>query len=162
MTAQPPAPVARIRRAAWRGGRAALGERAVPEETAIALTYNRASYAVMMASPVDLEDFAVGFSLAEGIIGDRREILDLEIVPMADGIELRMEITPARDDAFLERHAIDLVVHGDDKPDEGRAYWYGAPIARGIFAVVPYTREIDGSAISTSELIRRAGELAEP
>jgi cytidyltransferase-like protein len=66
------------------------------------------------------------------------------------------------DDAFLERHAVDLVVHGDDMPDEGRAYWYGAPIARGIFAVVPYTREIDGSAISTSELIRRAGELAEP
>jgi cytidyltransferase-like protein len=66
------------------------------------------------------------------------------------------------DDAFLDRHAIDLVVHGDDMPDEGRAYWYGAPIARGIFAVVPYTREIDGAAVSTSELIRRASELAEP
>jgi glycerol-3-phosphate cytidylyltransferase len=66
------------------------------------------------------------------------------------------------DDAFLDRHAIELVVHGDDLSDEGRAHWYGAPIARGIFAVVPYTREIEGSAISTSELIRRAGELTEP
>jgi len=66
------------------------------------------------------------------------------------------------DDAFLDRHAIDLVVHGDDMSDEERAYWYGSPIARGIFAVVPYTREIDGAAISTSELIRRASELAEP
>lgn len=65
------------------------------------------------------------------------------------------------DDAFLDRHAIDLVVHGDDMPDEDRAYWYGVPIARGSFAVVPYTREIDGAAISTSELIRRASELAE-
>ena len=64
------------------------------------------------------------------------------------------------DDAFLDRHRIDLVVHGDDMADEDLAYWYGAPIARGIFAVVPYTREIDGAAVSTSELIRRAGEAA--
>jgi FdhD protein len=103
MTDRPRAPIARIARAAWRDGAVSQGERAVPEETAVALTYNRNAYAVMMASPVDLEDFAVGFSLAEGIVGDRREIVALEVVTIADGIELRMEITAPRSDAFLER-----------------------------------------------------------
>jgi cytidyltransferase-like protein len=63
------------------------------------------------------------------------------------------------DEAFLDAHGIDLVVHGDDMAEEDLAHWYAAPRARGIFAVVPYTREIDGAAVSTSELIRRAGEL---
>jgi cytidyltransferase-like protein len=62
------------------------------------------------------------------------------------------------DDAFLDAHAIDLVVHGDDMAEDGLAYWYAAPLARGMFAVVPYTREIGGAAVSTSDLIRRAAE----
>jgi cytidyltransferase-like protein len=57
------------------------------------------------------------------------------------------------DETFLDAHAIDLVVHGDDMADEGRRYWYGAAIERGIFAVVPYTREV-----STTELLRRVAD----
>jgi FdhD protein len=64
----------------------------VPEETAVALTYNRTTHAVMMATPADLEDFAAGFSRAEGIIAGLADIEELEIVPAALGVELRMWI----------------------------------------------------------------------
>ena len=58
-------------------------------------------------------------------------------------------------EAFLETHAVDLVVHGDDLSDEDLHYWYSAPIAAGRFAVVPYTSLVEGEPVSTSEIIRR-------
>jgi FdhD protein len=103
MNAPTPSPVRRVTRAAWHGGSISPGERAVPEETAVAFTYNRSSYAVMMATPADLEDFAVGFSLAEGIVADPAEILDLEIVTTADGVELRMWLSQKRGAVFADR-----------------------------------------------------------
>ena len=96
-------PVRLARRLRWRGSDASAGERAVPEEVAVALTYNRYSYAVMMASPAALEDFAVGFSLSEGVVADASEIPELEIMPNAHGIELRMWIAEERIAAFTER-----------------------------------------------------------
>jgi FdhD protein len=103
MNAPPPAPVRRVVRAAWHGGSISPGERAVPEETAVAFTYNRFSYAVMMATPADLEDFAVGFSLAEGIIADPSEILEIDIVSTPDGVELRMWLSQPRGAVFTDR-----------------------------------------------------------
>ena len=75
---------------------AAAGERCVPEEVAVALTYNRTTHAVMMATPLDLEDFAVGFSHAEGIIDRPGDIEELDIVPAPLGIELRMWVAGDR------------------------------------------------------------------
>jgi FdhD protein len=98
-----PPPVQRIARASWRGRDAGFGERIIPEETAVAFTYNRSSHAVMMATPADLEDFAVGFSLSEGIVAAPREIEELEVLPGANGIELRMTIAAPRSDVFYDR-----------------------------------------------------------
>jgi FdhD protein len=96
-------PVERVHRTRWRQGAMSGGERAIPDEVAIAFTYNRFAYAVMMATPADLEDFAVGFSLSEGVVSGRDEILDLAVIPTELGIELRLWITESRIAAFAER-----------------------------------------------------------
>ncbi len=80
----------------WRDHQATSSARALPEETAIVLTYDRVSFAVMMATPRDLEDFARGFSLSEGIIERAEDITALEIVDVEAGIECRMSLAPAR------------------------------------------------------------------
>jgi FdhD protein len=83
-------PVVRVSRSIWRASGDVQGDRAIPEETAVAFTFNTASYAVMMATPQDLEDFAVGFSLTEGVISSRDAIDSVEIIEGDVGIELRI------------------------------------------------------------------------
>ncbi len=82
--------VARVSRSAYRAAGIAAGERVIPEETAVAFTYNGGSYAVMMATPQDLRDFALGFSLTERVIASRSQIESLDVIEAAAGIELRM------------------------------------------------------------------------
>jgi FdhD protein len=103
MSNTPPKPIVRIPATAWRNGSTALSERSIPEETAIAFSYNHHTHAVMMATPADLEDFAVGFSLYEGIITRPDEIRELEIVAGQNGIELRMTLPDDRNEAFISR-----------------------------------------------------------
>jgi FdhD protein len=91
---------------AVRAGHLKPGERAVPEETAIAFTYNRCSHAVMMATPADLEDFAAGLSLTEGIVQSADDICELEVVSSAFGIELRMWIREARMQPYSTRRRL--------------------------------------------------------
>lgn len=85
-----PEPVRPVMRLRWQGGAALRAERLLAEEVAVALTYNRTTHAVMLASPADLEDFAVGFSLSEGIVQSVGEIEELEVRGTPHGVELRM------------------------------------------------------------------------
>ncbi|MGD9502097.1 MAG: formate dehydrogenase accessory sulfurtransferase FdhD [Methyloceanibacter sp.] len=96
-------PVIRVLRTIWRGSGTTEGERAIPEETAIAFTYNTASYAVMMATPQDLTDFAVGFSLTEGVISSLDAIESIDIVEEAMGVELRIWLKAPEAAEFLGR-----------------------------------------------------------
>jgi FdhD protein len=77
--------------------------RALPTETPIALTYHRQTHAVMLASPADLEDFAIGFSLNEGLIESPADIEALDIVQVPDGIELRMDLVDRAEARFITR-----------------------------------------------------------
>lgn len=96
-------PAHRVPSAIWRQAGPLPGARHVPEETAIAFSYDRATHAVMMASPADLEDFALGFSLNEGIVATPEEIEEFSIRTTDEGIELRMSLAGARADAFVAR-----------------------------------------------------------
>jgi FdhD protein len=80
----------------------ANGARAVAEESPVAFTYGRTTYAVMMATPADLEDFAFGFSFTEGVARPD-EIAELEIVEHPRGVELRMTLCDGRDVALMNR-----------------------------------------------------------
>jgi len=87
-------PSVRVDRLAWRDGALTHGSRVIPEETPIAITYNRVTHAVMMATPDDLQDFAVGFSLSENIVPTAGAIEDYAVVEAEGGIELRLWIGP--------------------------------------------------------------------
>lgn len=89
-------PVRYVSRTAWRGEALPDGERAVPEETALALTYNGTAHAVMLGTPQDLEDFALGFSLMEGMIARPEEVESVDVIHFDEGIELRMWIAEER------------------------------------------------------------------
>ena len=77
-------------RTRWSFGAREEGVRALPEETPIALVHDAATTAVMMATPADLEDFAVGFSVTEGLVAAPEEIKGVEIAPGDLGIEVRI------------------------------------------------------------------------
>ncbi|MHB8529249.1 MAG: formate dehydrogenase accessory sulfurtransferase FdhD [Caulobacteraceae bacterium] len=87
----------------WRFGRTAEGERRIPEETPVAIVHDGSTTAVMMASPSDIEDFAIGFSLTEGIVGGLAEVRDLQIVATPLGIEARLWLAGDRADALAKR-----------------------------------------------------------
>ena len=73
------------------------------EEVPVALVFNGISHAVMLATPQDLEDFALGFSLTEGILQHKSELYDIEIVPQENGIELQLNIATERFEKLKER-----------------------------------------------------------
>ncbi|WP_339674047.1 formate dehydrogenase accessory sulfurtransferase FdhD [Dasania marina] len=65
----------------------------VIEEVPVALAYNGISHVVMMASPILLKEFALGFSFSEGIINSAADIYDCDIQQHTNGIEIKLEIS---------------------------------------------------------------------
>lgn len=79
----------RLPRLAFGSGGIEQGSRPLPEEVAVALSFNGSTQAVMMATPADLTDFAYGFALTEGI-ATPAQIDSVEIVPAGDGIDVQV------------------------------------------------------------------------
>lgn len=84
--------ISQTSRLARRASGTTIANRMVPEETPIALSYGGTTHAVMMASPADFEDFALGFSLTEGIIGSVEEIESIEVLDVEAGIDIQIRL----------------------------------------------------------------------
>lgn len=80
----------------WHQGQISDREDWLAEECPVALVYNGISHVVMMVTPHDLEDFALGFSLTEGIVQEARELLDYRLVEQDNGLELQLQISARR------------------------------------------------------------------
>jgi FdhD protein len=96
-------PITESMRFAYRVGQASHAVRPVPEETPVALSFKGTTHAVMMATPADLEDFALGFSLTEGIIDGPDEIAAIDIEDMGEGIDIRIRLKDAANTRFEAR-----------------------------------------------------------
>lgn len=79
----------------WHDGRHEVRTDQVVEETPIVVVYNRVPHVVMMATPRDLEDFALGFSLTEELIRTPADLLAVSVERFSQGIELQVTIAPA-------------------------------------------------------------------
>ncbi len=96
-------PTTTVPETARRNGLVRSGSRIVPEEVPIAFSYGGTSHAVMMGTPADIEDFAVGFSLTEGIITDMSEIAAIEPIEDEQGIDVQITLVDDAADALRLR-----------------------------------------------------------
>lgn len=88
----------------WHRGNLTVAETDwLAEEVPVALVYNGISHVVMMASPKDLEAFALGFSLSEGIIETPADIYGMDVLPICNGIEVQVELSSRRFAGLKER-----------------------------------------------------------
>jgi len=98
-----PSPTVRVECLARRHDVTARSSRVIPEETPVAFTYGGSTHAVMMATPADLEDFALGFALTEGLIDRVEQAGEIETLVSEAGIELRAWLADGRQEAYALR-----------------------------------------------------------
>ncbi len=75
----------------------------VIDEQPVALVYNGVSHVVMMATPLDLEDFALGFSLSEGLLTSLDELRDVEVQRATLGVSVQLQVSPRAFERFKDR-----------------------------------------------------------
>lgn len=132
----------------WAGGASTSGSENVIEETPVAIVYNRIPHVVMMATPLDLEDFALGFSITEELIPSRADLLDVRVERYSQGVELNVTVT----------ESCEAVITGRSRRLAGRT-GCGICGADSIAAVVrPVHRVPAGGPISPAA-IHRAFEV---
>lgn len=88
---------------ALRAGQATIGSDWLADEVPVALVFNGISHAVMMATPADLEDFALGFAITEGLLNDKGELRGVDVVETALGIEVHLDISSESEWRLRER-----------------------------------------------------------
>ncbi|MBN6148922.1 formate dehydrogenase accessory sulfurtransferase FdhD [Xanthomonas sp. AmX2] len=86
-----------------RGGRGASAQDLIAAEVPVAFAYNGAPFVVMMATPEDLEDFALGFSLSEGIVAAPAQLRVVSVDTYLEGVSLELEIPAAQAAALAAR-----------------------------------------------------------
>lgn len=96
-------PVTSTERLTIRAAGTSSAPRSVPEETPVALSYAGTTHAVMMATPADLDDFAYGFTLTEGIIQQPAEIESIEIEEAGEGVDIQIRLKDAANTRFEAR-----------------------------------------------------------
>jgi FdhD protein len=80
----------------WRGHQQSIQDDYIAEEVPVSLVFNGQPHVVMLATPTNLEDFALGFSITEGIIDTPPELLSVHVYNRANGIEVRLQIPEQR------------------------------------------------------------------
>ena len=86
-------------------GGAVRGQQVLPQEVAIALSFNGTTQAVMMATPADLIDFAYGFAMSEGI-ATPDEVTSVEVVELAQGMDVQVWVTPEAEARLARRRRV--------------------------------------------------------
>lgn len=107
----------------------------IPEEVPIAFVFNRRNYAVMMGTPDDLADFALGFALTEEVIKNKNEIKSLDIYLSDKGADLRFKITPEA----LER--LDITQRRRNLVGSASCGLCGLENVETLFKVLPHVAE---------------------
>ncbi len=80
----------------WQGGQHSQEQDYIAEEVPISLVYNGVPHVVMLATPTNLEEFALGFSITEGIIKNPQELLSARLYNRSNGIEVQLKIPEHR------------------------------------------------------------------
>ncbi len=88
---------------AWRDGACSVRPDWLAQEVPVALVFNGISHAVMLASPDDLADFALGFALTEGLLNGRDELYGIETERSEQGISLHLNVASACEWRLKER-----------------------------------------------------------
>lgn len=96
-------PVTSTTRIARRASGMKATARNVPEETPVALSYAGTTHAVMMASPADFEDFALGFSITEGIVAKADEIESVTMQDVGAGLDIQIRLKDTANTRFEAR-----------------------------------------------------------